>query len=272
MIYKFEDYKEYVRERVRAMPHRGKGQFKRIAEELGVHTSLLSQVFNGPRDLSLEQACLLAAYFGLDESEREYFVLLVQLARAGNEALRALTREQLARLRVPGSARKEQGGEEATPGSDKLGLTEAERLVFHSTWYYTAIWQVTALPGRWTIDAVSDRLGLPANLIRQVLEFLVSAGLCTYKAGAYSIGLKREVLYNDSPHAQRILLNWRLRAIERLPRETSRDLFYNFVASMPRDAIPEVRELLRETIRKFEKHTEGKEETLACLNIDWFEF
>jgi uncharacterized protein (TIGR02147 family) len=271
MIYKFEDYKEYVRERVRSMPHRGKGQFKRIAEELGVHTSLLSQVFNGPRELSLEQACLLATYFGMDQGEREYFVLLVQLARAGNEALRQLTHDQLARLRRQASGASEDAAD-PKPAGAKIGLTDLERQTLHSNWYFSAIWLATSIPGLSTIDAIAERLSLPQGLVRQVLDFLVSAGLCAKKDGGYRIGPNREFLYNDSPHASRNHLNWRLRAIERLPRETNRDLFYNFVASMPRDKIPEVREILREAIRKFEKLTEGKEETLACLNIDWFEF
>jgi uncharacterized protein (TIGR02147 family) len=271
MVFKFEDYKEYVRERVRSMPHRGKGQFKRIAEELGVHTSLLSQVFNGPRELSLEQACLLANYFGMDATEKEYFVLLVQLARAGNDALRTLTREQLARLRRLAAGEAEPRAL-VRPGEAKLGLTDLERQTLYSNWYFTAVWLATSIPGLSSTDAIAERLSLPQNLVRQVLEFLVSAGLCEKKDGRFRIGPNREFLYNDSPYAGRNHISWRLRAIDRLPRESSRDLFYNFVASMPRDEVPAVREILRDAIRKFEKLTEGKEETLACLNIDWFEF
>src|SRR3954463_5460814 len=87
-IFEAETYKDYVLKRFEALPGKGRGEMRRLSLALRVHTSLLSQVFRGSRDLTLEQAMGAAEYFGFTQSETDAFVTLVELARAGSPALR----------------------------------------------------------------------------------------------------------------------------------------------------------------------------------------
>ena len=79
-------------------PDLGRGSIKKMAAALKVHPSLISQVLNGIKDFTSEQANDLAIFFGLKERETEYFLCLVNIERAGNTRLKAFLQNKLGRL------------------------------------------------------------------------------------------------------------------------------------------------------------------------------
>lgn len=81
------------------MPRRGRGELTKIAAALRVHPTFISQVFRGPRELSLEQAALLAYHLQLSEPEREFFIDLVGLSRAGNDPLKTVLKRRMTMLK-----------------------------------------------------------------------------------------------------------------------------------------------------------------------------
>src|SRR5688572_27241684 len=97
-IFEFGDYKQFVRESVLAMPHRGRGQYRRMAKHMRVHTTLLSHVFRGSKELTPEQACSLGSFLELKELESDYLLALVERNRAGNAELRVAIERRLERL------------------------------------------------------------------------------------------------------------------------------------------------------------------------------
>jgi uncharacterized protein (TIGR02147 family) len=266
-IFTFESYKQYVLSRVRAMPSGGKGQFKRMAQSLGVHTSLLSQVFRGEKNLTPEQAHGIARYLGLSESETDYFIELVQLARAGSNDFRRYTRARLEKLRREAEA--ESGAE--SPLEEPL--SERNRVVFYSNWYYSGIRILTSIPAFQDLDAISEYLQLPKALVSQVMDFLVSSGLCVKQGERIGIGPRHTELRENSPLVARHHLNWRFKAIERMPRVTPSELFYTSPLSISEADAPEVRKILVEAIERVSRLlARTKPEKAACLSIDWFDF
>src|ERR1039457_3217815 len=87
-LFEFDNYKEFVRKKLRGTTNKGHGQYSRIAEHLSIHTSMVSQVFGGEKHLTFEQACGICNYFGFTELETDYFIALVQLDRAGTPEAR----------------------------------------------------------------------------------------------------------------------------------------------------------------------------------------
>ena len=69
---------------------RGRGEFRRISLALGMHTTLVSQVFRGRKSLTEEQAGGLARYMGLGTLETDFLLKLVQRERSGSEELRKI--------------------------------------------------------------------------------------------------------------------------------------------------------------------------------------
>ena len=81
------------------MPKGGRGEFLKIAKYLGIHSSTLSQVLSGSKHFTLDQACSLADYFGLNELETQYVFHLIELERAGTERLRGTLKKQITRIK-----------------------------------------------------------------------------------------------------------------------------------------------------------------------------
>ncbi|MBL7542612.1 MAG: hypothetical protein JNL11_02295 [Bdellovibrionaceae bacterium] len=50
------DYKSWVNERIQTLPKGGRGQYKQMSDHMGVNPTIVTQVFNGDRELTPEQA------------------------------------------------------------------------------------------------------------------------------------------------------------------------------------------------------------------------
>lgn len=70
------------------------GELRKLAMSLRTSSTVISQVFNGDREFTMEQALDACTYFQLDDLEKEYFLLLVQINRSGSEALQNYYRDQ----------------------------------------------------------------------------------------------------------------------------------------------------------------------------------
>src|SRR5688500_3076235 len=88
-LFTYSDYKAYLRDWIRAHPHRGRGIKSRLARTAGCQVAYLSRVIERDAHLSLEQAMSLQGPLGHGRGEAKYFLLLVELARAGTQSLRA---------------------------------------------------------------------------------------------------------------------------------------------------------------------------------------
>lgn len=97
-VFKFENYKAFIRHMIATHPVLGRGGIKKIAEALRVHPSLISQVLSGLKDLTSEQGNELAIFFDLSELETEYFLCLIDIERAGTARLKSFLQAKLTRL------------------------------------------------------------------------------------------------------------------------------------------------------------------------------
>src|ERR1700722_14177025 len=98
-IFDYSEYKLFLKTTIRSLPKQGRGQARRLSEHLSVNSVAVSQVLSGSRDFTAEQALATAAFFGLDEQATEYFVTLVNQARAGTKDLRDYYAKKIAALR-----------------------------------------------------------------------------------------------------------------------------------------------------------------------------
>jgi uncharacterized protein (TIGR02147 family) len=271
-IFRYRDYKKYVKDRVFEMPHNGKGQFRKIGTAAGMHTSLVSQVFSGERELSPEQAVSVSGFLGLAPLEQEYFTLLVQRERAGSTALRELTESTLQRLKQ----QAESGGGRVlgagTRSSDEQ-FTEEAKALFYSQWYYSAARLLSWLPGGQTVDGLAEKLQLSSKKSREIVEFLVRHDLCEIrqerifgKAGSIYLG-------ENSQHVHRHMQNWRLKGIERIGNPQQDDYAYTLPMAVSRAGAEKIRRKLIECVAEVRAIMDEKDdpEVLTFLNLDWFQ-
>lgn len=264
-IFDFDDFRAFINWKIASLENKGRGQYKRIAEHLGVHTTLVSQIFRDIKMLSLEHALALSEYFGLNPTETEYLLLLVQKDRAGTQRLKLLFEKQASRLRA-----QAQKLENRLPYDTVL--SEADKALYYSEWYFGAARILTSIPGFSTAETLSKALDIPISNVNRILEFLLARGLCIEdKKGKLAVGPKRTFLESDSNLIGRHHTNWRMRAIEHYPRMTTQDFAYTSPLSISERGFLKVREELRVLAERVAKivSDDDVQENLVCFNIDW---
>jgi len=264
-IFDFEDYKLFSLKWIEGLPHRGRGQLQRLAEHLVVHPTLISQIYRRNKDFTSEQACKAAEFFGLSDRESEFFLALVERERAGNSQLKDYWQRRIATLTEENQA----VGNRVLPGHK---LTREQQIEFYSSWEYSAARLATSIPQLQSIDALSERLGLPIKKTRELIDFLLESGLCVDKRGRISMGPARTHIAAESALSARHHLNWRLKALESHFNLRKHELAFTAPLSIAKKDREKVREILLQTVEKVSALVSDSEsEELACLNMDWFD-
>ena len=265
-IFEFEDYKQLVISWVASMPKKGRGQWTKMAAHLGVHSVVLSQVFRGDKELSLDQAWHACEFMGLSELETEYVLALVQRSRAVHFRLKAHFSEKIKELRSKSLDLKKRLRQDQE-------LTEETRAIFYSNWYYSGIRLAADNPELASVEAIAERLRLPLALVKKVVEFLLEHQLCVRKENRVAMGPARIHVGVDSPLVSRHHMNWRMKGLQKMENvDHNKELFFTGPYSLARDLLPKIRKQLVKVVDECTSQVVASDsETLACLNIDWFE-
>ncbi len=261
-IFEFKNYKQFTREKIESMPRNGRGQWMKMARHLRLHTSLVSQVFNGDKHLSTDQAYLSAEFLGLINLELQYYVCLVQRERAGNNGTKKLFDDQLEELL-----------EKSRKISNRISkvklLDESSKSIFYSNWFYSGVRLSTSIPSCNSLEAISEKLNLSKKLVSQVLEFLLLNSLVIEKNGKLDYGPLKTHIPADSPLVGRHHTNWRLKTIERASNLTEQELMFTCPVTISKEDFTKLKSLILEFIGNAEKvYSPSAPEILACLNID----
>ncbi|MGZ3772066.1 MAG: TIGR02147 family protein [Pseudobdellovibrionaceae bacterium] len=264
-LYEFQDYKKYLHQWMERAPNQGRGFRKQLADAIGCQTPFITHVLNGNYHLSLEQAEACARWLGLNDDETEFFILLVIKGRAGTKGLENTISKQLSQRRASETILKKRL-------NIKEQMSSQTQMIYYSNWYYAAIHIACLIPQLQTIEALEKYFNLSVPQIVSALEFLTEHGFIEERKLRYRVLKPVLHLEKDSPLLIQHHTQWRLKAVEAIQRKQNTDLFYSGVMSLSKEDHEWLRErltqLLEETIHRLKN---SKDETLACLNIDWFE-
>lgn len=263
-VFQYQSYQEYLRD---FFDQTGENRPKRayLAKRLNCQSSFISQVFNNKTDLSLEHAIIVADFLELDADECRYFVLLVQLSRAGSQHLKAFfTRElKVAKQKVELIKSNIQVKDE---------LTEEDQAIYYSQWWYSAIHILVAFPEVQNIDDLKKCLKLPKKIIQEALQFLLERQLVVSVKGSLQIGKTRIHLGSRSPQITRHHMNWREKSFDILAARNPENLHYTGVIGISRDGADKVRAQILTLLKGTEEIVEKtKEEAAYVLLLDFFE-
>lgn len=264
-IYGFDDYRKFVQKSFVQKPKRGRGEYRRLAEQLRISSVAVSQIFRGDRDLSLEQALETAKFLLLDADEKAFFILLVEVSRAGTKDLRQFFKDQIDDIRKKRDTL-------AKRMKEKIVLDEATKARFYSNWFYSAVRMASSVPELNDFTRIAARLNLQPAQVAEIGHFLIEQGLCVRDGAGIRMGPSSTMLAADSPFINNHRRNWRLKGLEHLQSLGPQDLFYSGVVSCSEADLKNLRELFMQMITDFMKNVqESPSETIACLNLDWFE-
>ena len=265
-LFDFADYKAFARDWVARRPRGGRGEYRRMAQHLGVSSTMISQVFNGEKDLSLEMAAELSGFFGLNAREERYLFLLVEFSRAGSKRLRDALEKQIDEFRE--AARKVIERVQR----DKE-LSHEDKAIYYSSWTFTGVRNLVAIPYAWSNAEIAARLQLPESQVREVLAFLIDRGLVSLDAGRFEVVAKATHLSADNPLVIKHHQNWRIRGFQKMDQRDPADLHYTGPMSLAVADVEKVRTLLLDFIARVNALVvESPSETVRCLNVDWFAY
>lgn len=263
-IFDYSDYRDFIKKWLEHMKAEKKSNLTQLAAAAQVHTTFLSQVLSGAKDLSLEQAAYISQYLEHTKIEKEYFFTLIQLDRAGTTILKGYWRERL---------------NEVLAEKNKLShrfekhrqLNFEQKAIFYSSWIYAAAWSWTGLGIGQTVSEVAERFQITRDRAEDVLLFLAQTGLCVESGGVFRPGEMHVHIPSDSPLVAKHHSNWRLKALQRMDRPQADELNFTAPMSISLEDFGKIREKLNLTIKETVEVAKSSEaEDLVCLNIDFF--
>lgn len=262
--FEYDDYKKYLKIWISSQPGGGRGFYRKMAQHLKIHTTLMSHIMSGKQDFTEDQMLLLSEFMGLSEAETEYWIELLRWSRASTPRLKERLKRKLQQLR-------QDSREIHKRIVTHHELTDQDSARFYSNWYFSALRLLTDIPQYQTRASLMSSLPLPAQTLGEAISFLVNTGLIREEKGRLIIGPSQTHLPSNSPYVWTTHKNWRLKAMERHAQVRDQELFYTGPMSISIDDVEKIRELLVQTIAEITKiASTSKPETLVALGVDWF--
>lgn len=263
-IFDYQNYKQYIIDRIENSPAKGRGVKLKMAEFLNCQTAFVSQVLNNDPNFSLEQGTKLNKFFEHTKEESRFFILQLQFERAGSYDLKEFFKSEMNEVLEKRSDLKNRI-------HIKNSLKPIDQQVYYSSWLYACVHMMVAVPEFQTPQAISKQLNIPREKIIEVMQFLEETGLISKKGNHFEIGVTKIHLTKDSPQIQRHHTNWRMQAIRAIDINDPTDLHYSTVVSMSKDDAPKIKEILIKAIENCrEVIRNSKEEGVQSICIDFF--
>jgi uncharacterized protein (TIGR02147 family) len=263
-IYNHKNYKTYLNVALTNMGEE-RGLRKKMAIEIGCQSSFLSQVLNGDVNFSLEHSAKINKFFGHDEKESEYFILLVLMERAGSIDLKDHFEKQIEKILKERLEIKER----IKSSND---LSSIDYVLYYSQWYYAAIHILCAIPEFENERQIADKLNLPIEIVKKALNFLIEKNLVSLKKGKLSIGKARIHIDRKSPLFIQHNTNWKIEAIKALEQIKHDSLHYSGVLALSKVDYKAIKEIYLRAIEQSEAILkDSPEEVLISVSMDLFE-
>lgn len=262
-LYNYSDYKSYLKDYVNEQDSSW-GLLTKMAEASGCQRAYLSRCLNQEVHLTMDHACNLASFLKLNETETEYFLILVELARAASKTYRDRLEKKLARIRHE----VEELQKSALRPPPKLNGGE---ILYYASWIPAAIHILTSIEKFQTITSISEKLNLDKKTTEMFLQQLVAMKLIIQKGSQWKFNSGEMHLNKDSPLNSTHLNNWRQKAIMNSQFKKDESIHYTVIQSLDESAYQEIRKAVVKIIADFAKIAgPAPSEQVACLNIDIF--
>lgn len=264
-IYESSHYRQFIKHFIDHGPVKGRGALSKIAAKLNVHSTLVSLILSGKRELTMEQACEFIDFMDLTEDEGNYFLLLVERERAGTIKLKKRIQNQLDKI-------KSEQSSVGTKLPSKKVLSEKDQAQFYSHWLYSGIrlFCTTSEKGK-TVEEIVDYFKVSRVKAVNTLNFLTQVGLVVQEKGRYKMGEQRTYIGPGSPFLLKHHTNWRLKSLQKMPDISSEELMVTSPFSVSRKDFVRIKELLLDFIAESSKVIQKTDPVdLACFNLDLF--
>ncbi|MEK6774486.1 MAG: TIGR02147 family protein [Bdellovibrionota bacterium] len=263
-IFEFSEYRVYLNVWLAAAKAQRTFNLTRLAEIANIHPTFLSHILLGTKHLSLEQATLISGHLGHTKLEQDYFFVLINLDRAGNQPLKKYWLEKKSQIEF-------QKNKLSQRFDKHRELTQEQRAEFYSSWIYVAVWVSSSIEKKQSLAQVAERFKITREHAEAILLFLTEVGLCIESDGYYSMNETHVHIPNESFFVTKHHINWRMKAIQKMDTRTTNELFFTAPMSVAKKDFSIIREKITKIIKEIVDTAKDSEaEEVVCLNIDLF--
>jgi uncharacterized protein (TIGR02147 family) len=265
-VYEYTDYKKFFNAWVESQPKKGHGEYRRLAQQLSISTTMVSQIFKGDKHLSLELVVELAEYLGLNDEESDFLILIVEWAKAGSVKLQNKLMNQI-------KSRQEKIKKIENRIKKEFEISEEAKATFYSSWLYSGVRLSTAVKETQDVSAIAKKLNIPRPVIQKIVEFLISNRLVEVVNDKLQASTVSTHIGSSSLLVAKHHQNWRLQGFHKMNYLDETNLFYTGPSALSVEACQEIQKQILKFIEQYRKTAGPSEsEVTRCLNIDWFEF
>lgn len=263
-IFDYTDYKAFLRDKETELSVFQRGFRSRLAEVLNCQNAYISQILNTHANFSLEQSYKLGQFLKFNESENRYFLLLIEVARAGTEELKNYFKKDIESMRL-----KHLNIKDRIESAKSLSIENQN--TYYSSWVYPTIHMMITIPQYRTLNKISEALKISEEVTAEAMMFLVGAGLAIEKNGLFKPEATQIHLAKDSTLIQQHHTNWRIRAINSLTDKHKSEIHYSTVSSLSLEDAEKLKSKFVQVIQDYVKTVEpSKEETIYNFNLDFY--
>lgn len=262
-VFSAKEYRPFLRQWIDSQVS-ARGLLTKMSEAMGCQNSHLSRVLREDVHLTLEQAFEASQFIKMTESETNYFMKMVEFERAGNLNYKKKIGSELESMRAAHSNLSKRYKQ------NRIGRLEKE-MVYYSSWYWSAIHILTAIPKYQTAKSIAQRLSMDELFINNCLETLAGFGLIKpvgehWEITSEFIHLPKESPMNSIQHG-----NWRTKAVTSSQNVKDESLHYTMIQAVSIDDFARIKQLLLETIDAYRKISDqSPSEELICFTFDFF--
>lgn len=237
-----------------------------LARAARCQSAYFSQVLRNKALLTPEQAVGLSQFWIFNDMETEYFVTLVEIARAGSQALVSTLQKRLLLIK---EQREISESQKLTP----MPSQPEKALHYYLDWTISAVHILLSIPNNNDVRTIAKRLSIDESLVFKALNILQDLGIAEQSADQWTLTSKNLHATQETLFASLHHRNWRDKSIEKLMIESSKqNLHYTSVVSLSKDDFQNIRKLIGNYILEIQKTVQySEEQILSCMTIDWFE-
>lgn len=233
------DYKAYIKHRIQENISM-RGYQTLLAKAMGCSKSFLSQILAKDIDLTRDQAYRLCQFFHFFAAETDYFLLLVDVARASTPELKDHLQRKIkeAQLSLDGELEKKVSSQ----SNKKISQ------LYYSDIHFGLIHMLVLVPEYSTATALAKKLQLAEEKVLFYLQNLQEMGLLQTKASRWYATESENNLERNSKMSLWHHIQWRLQNIQHIRGKDNKALHYSSAFAMSRRDYESIKKLLTETL------------------------
>lgn len=263
-LYDFTDYKDFLKALFESSKEHG---FKSsVAESLGTPSSFLSQVLHREVHFSQDHAYKLAQFLNLRESETEYLILLVSLARCASLEYRKHLMKKIEKLRSDAKVLSKRFENK----SEVENLRH--QILYYTTVEYSMVHLLLGIEEYQSVDKLEQRMQLDHQTLNKILSDLEEMDLverkdvAKWQRKAGSVHLPKESPLSALNHTL-----WRDLAKRKIISKGETSFHYSAQHTLSKSDYEKIRGLVLELIDKSrDVVSKSGDEELIALQVDLF--